>query len=241
MNPKNETLLNELEKYPIKEYKVVGIIDEKSGKKDYELHGKNVPIIKEDINLKTIAKIKKVDTLIISTNPHVPSDLIRNALDLKMAGIKVYDPQSFYRKLTGKIPVYNIDESWLLTSLNTDPIFPTFYKNLKRVGDITFSLIGLLLTAPIMLIVSLAIKLTSGGPVFFQQVRLGINQKPFTLIKFKTMINDAEAKTGPVWSTKNDPRVTKLGRFLRNLRIDEIPQFLNILKGDMSFCWAKTY
>jgi len=104
----------------------------------------------------------------------------------------------------------------------------------KRIEDIVVSLIMIILTSPLMLIVSVLIKLTSKGPVFFRQERLTKDNKCFNLIKFRTMRVDAEDLTGPVLSEANDPRVTKIGRFLRKTRIDELPQFFNVLKGDMS-------
>lgn len=104
----------------------------------------------------------------------------------------------------------------------------------KRIEDIVVSLIMIILTSPLMLVVSILIKLTSKGPVFFRQERLTKNNRCFNLIKFRTMRLDAEDLTGPVLSEANDPRVTKIGKFLRKTRIDELPQFFNVLKGDMS-------
>jgi lipopolysaccharide/colanic/teichoic acid biosynthesis glycosyltransferase len=135
-------------------------------------------------------------------------------------------------------------------------------KALKRGIDILGALIGLILTLPLWLVLPILIKLDSPGPVFYTQLRVGINRrkrerryhqradvtdrrarerrrenymgKPFKVYKFRTMINDAERETGPVWATKNDSRITRVGAFLRKTRMDEIPQFINVLKGDMS-------
>jgi lipopolysaccharide/colanic/teichoic acid biosynthesis glycosyltransferase len=132
----------------------------------------------------------------------------------------------------------------------------------KRAIDVIVSIIGLLLSAPIFLVLSVIIKLDSPGPVFFRQVRVGVNRRkndrrragvtvtadrcginrrrddqhgrPFEIIKFRTMVCGAEKKCGPVWATPNDPRITRVGAFLRRIRLDEIPQFINILKGEMS-------
>lgn len=104
----------------------------------------------------------------------------------------------------------------------------------KRIEDIIISLLMIIITSPLMLIVSILIKATSKGPVFFIQERLTKNNRSFNLIKFRTMRTDAEALTGPVLSEENDPRVTKLGKILRKTRIDELPQFFNVIKGDMS-------
>ena len=100
--------------------------------------------------------------------------------------------------------------------------------------DIFISLLLLLISSPILIIAAVAIKVDSEGPILFKQERLGQNGKPFKVLKFRSMIKDAEKYTGPVWSQKDDPRVTRMGRFVRKARIDEIPQMINVLKGEMS-------
>jgi exopolysaccharide biosynthesis polyprenyl glycosylphosphotransferase len=105
----------------------------------------------------------------------------------------------------------------------------------KRVIDIVVSATGLVLSAPLALLTSIAIKLDSRGPVLYRQERVGQYERPFVLYKFRSMLADAEAETGPVWATVNDPRVTRVGKIIRTLRIDEIPQMVNVLKGEMSF------
>src|SRR5690606_16408943 len=92
----------------------------------------------------------------------------------------------------------------------------------------------LILLSPVMLIVAILVKLTSKGPVFYRQVRMGMDDKPFTVYKFRSMRVDAEAKSGAVWATKNDPRITPIGKWLRKLRFDELPQLINVIRGDMS-------
>jgi exopolysaccharide biosynthesis polyprenyl glycosylphosphotransferase len=105
----------------------------------------------------------------------------------------------------------------------------------KRVFDVTLSLAGLIVSLPIMALVALAVKATSSGPVLYRQERVGLNGRIFTVLKIRTMRQDAEAATGPVWSRKNDARVTPIGGFLRRARLDEIPQLWNVLCGEMSF------
>lgn len=113
-------------------------------------------------------------------------------------------------------------------------LMPEWERKLKRLLDIVVSVIILLISLPVTLITAIAIKIDSEGPVFFTQERMGMNGKIFKMIKFRSMKKDAEKLTGPVWSQKNDPRVTRIGKIIRKLRIDEIPQFINVLKGDMS-------
>lgn len=111
---------------------------------------------------------------------------------------------------------------------------PRWYLIIKRFMDISVAISGMVLLSPIFLIVALLIKLDSQGPVFYGQVRVGKNGKLFKMYKFRTMSVDAEKKTGPVWAVENDPRITFIGRILRKTKIDEFPQFVNLIKGEMS-------
>ncbi len=104
----------------------------------------------------------------------------------------------------------------------------------KRALDLTVSITGITVSAPVMVLIALAIKLDSRGPVFFKQARVGMKGKIFNMYKFRTMCQDAEAKTGPVWAKENDSRITKIGLFLRKTHLDELPQFFNVLTGEMS-------
>lgn len=113
-------------------------------------------------------------------------------------------------------------------------LMPEWEKKLKRLFDLIVSLLILILSFPLIVLSAIAIKLESKGPVFFKQERCGLNNKTFRILKFRSMVHNAEKKTGPVWSQKNDPRITKVGKILRKLRIDEIPQMINVLKGEMS-------
>ncbi len=114
------------------------------------------------------------------------------------------------------------------------PFLRTTYLRLRPLMDYGFSFIGLLIASPVLIVTGMAIKITSSGPVFYTQVRVGRDGRLFNIIKFRTMHADAEFQTGPVWTKKNDSRITTIGRFLRETHIDELPQFINLLKGDMS-------
>jgi lipopolysaccharide/colanic/teichoic acid biosynthesis glycosyltransferase len=105
----------------------------------------------------------------------------------------------------------------------------------KRIIDVVVSFLGLILSVPLILLTAIAIKLESSGPLFYRQERVGENERYFTLLKFRSMTKDAEAQLGPVWAAENDPRVTRVGAIIRKLRIDEIPQMINVLRGEMSF------
>lgn len=120
----------------------------------------------------------------------------------------------------------------LLIEVNSD-VMPVWQMAIKRFLDVLFSIIAMLLLIPLYIFLAIAVKLSSPGPIFFLQERIGYNGKPFRIIKFRTMYVDAE-KAGPQLSSSNDTRITPIGRFMRKLRFDEFPQFFNVLKGDMS-------
>jgi exopolysaccharide biosynthesis polyprenyl glycosylphosphotransferase len=121
-----------------------------------------------------------------------------------------------------------------LIDVMPDPM-PSWEKGTKRIFDLVFSILILIIATPIMVIVAILIRLTSSGPAIFSQERVGRFGKPYTMYKFRTMKQNAEKETGPVWAKENDPRITPLGKWLRKTRIDELPQLFNVIKGEMSF------
>ncbi len=153
-------------------------------------------------------------------------------LECRLRGINVEEWPTFYEKQTGKILVANLRPSWLIFSDGFVKTETT--RMVKRAMDVGLALVGLALSLPVMAVVALAIKLDSPGPVLFRQQRVGERGRVFILNKFRSMFVDAE-RHGAVWATAADPRVTRVGRWIRRTRIDELPQFWNVLVGDMSF------
>jgi len=153
-------------------------------------------------------------------------------LDSRLRGLQVNDAVDFYEEVSGKIWVEALNPQWLVytNGFNRSPADACF----KRCADVTFALLLLLLAAPLLLLSAVAIKCDSKGPVLFRQVRVGLHGKLFVIYKFRSMRHDAELETGPAWTVDGDERVTRVGRLLRSFRLDEIPQALNVLKGDMS-------
>lgn len=158
---------------------------------------------------------------------------VRELLDCKMAGIDVLDMPTFYEILHQKLMIGQINPSAIIFSDGFRITEMT--KICKRLFDLCCSFGMLLCVLPFFPLIGLAVLFDSSGPVFFRQVRIGEGSRPFTLYKFRTMQQDAEKKSGAVWAQKNDPRVTRIGRFLRASRLDELPQLWNVLRGDMSF------
>ena len=160
---------------------------------------------------------------------------IQQMLQLKQFGKEVHDLPELYKGITGKVPLTYIDGRWLLNNSGLQGKTSLPYVRAKRIFDIVFSIFLLIITSPFFLLIATAIKLNSKGSIIFSQERLGFQRKPFKCFKFRTMIENAEKSSGPVWANDNDPRITKVGRILRKTRLDELPQLWNILKGDMGF------
>lgn len=188
-----------------------------------------------DGSLGEIFHARNIRIVVVGEGSSMPSVLTYQLLDLRFKGMEVYDYPTFYSNLTGKIPVAKTKAVWLLFSLQEKSFRPFFYEKTKRIYDILIASAGFLLAAPLFTLIIISIKFTSKGPVFFRQERLGLEEKPFSLIKFRTMVDDAEKLTGPKWSSKDDPRITNVGKFLRKTRLDELPQLINIISGEMSF------
>jgi len=170
-----------------------------------------------------------------SSGSNFSNEEIRLILETRQKGKGVYDLSSLYINLTGKIPLDFIDGRWMMNRQGLQGMISKPYIQLKRFLDIMLSLILIIFLSPIFLLTALIVKLESQGKMIFSQERLGRNRKPFLCYKFRTMVEDAEQKSGPVWAEGDDPRITKVGRVLRKTRLDELPQLWNILKGDISF------
>lgn len=185
----------------------------------------------EDLMAATIRA--KADTIVVALSERRGVFPLRDVLRCKLNGLDVMDAPSFYEIIQGKLMLESITPSWFIFSSGFRRT--NVFSICKRIIDIILSVLGLLPTLLFSPVIAFAIKLDSKGPVFFKQLRIGNKEKPFILYKFRTMRQDAEERTGAMWATKDDPRVTKLGRFLRNSRIDELPQLYNVLIGNMSF------
>lgn len=158
---------------------------------------------------------------------------LKDLLRIKTKGVHVNDFSSFIERETGRVDLDTINPSWLIFSdgFSSSRMFSSA---VKRIFDITASLILLALTLPVIVLLAGIVKLDSKGPAFFRQQRVGLYGEPFTLIKLRSMRTDAE-KDGAKWAEENDPRITPVGRLIRKLRIDELPQTWSVLKGQMSF------
>ena len=184
-------------------------------------------------SLATVAQERAVDRVIVAMMDRRGTMPVRELLDLRLRGIKIEDAAELLEKISGKIEVEELYPSWLIFSegfrLSPLPMM------LRRFVSTLASVACLLVLLPLMPFIALAIKLNSPGPVLYRQKRVGKNGVAFNCFKFRTMRSDAEAHGGPQWASKDDPRITGVGRFLRWTRLDEVPQLWNVLRGDMGF------
>ncbi len=191
------------------------------------------PVLGGYEDLLEVAARADVDRVVVAIGERRGKFPVRGLLELRLSGKPVLDGAAFYEELTGKMLVEHLRPSQLIFSegFSKHPVTLA----IKRLVDFTASLLGIVVSAPIWAVIPLAIKLDSPGPVFFRQERVGERGRRFEVLKFRSMRSDAEKHTGPVWARDNDDRVTRVGRFIRKTRIDEIPQLINVLKGEMSF------
>jgi sugar transferase (PEP-CTERM system associated) len=159
---------------------------------------------------------------------------VADLLHCRLRGVKVEEVTTFQERLTGKILIQDLRPSWFVFSEGFSR--PRVFRRAKRSAEFAVAAVAFVLSLPLLALVALLVKLDGPGPVFYRQERVGERGKAFRLFKVRTMRTDAETETGPVWSQRgHDPRVTRLGRILRKLRLDEIPQLWNVLRGEMSF------
>ena len=184
-------------------------------------------------HLMEVVHKQKVHRVIVAMPDRRGTIPMPELLELRMQGVKIEEATSWLEKISGKIEVENLYPSWLVFGEGFRR--STAFILVRRTVSIVISLIGLILALPLFPLIMLAIRLDSKGPVFYTQTRVGKAGRVFKVVKFRTMRQDAEAASGPKWAGDNDPRVTRVGKFLRSSRLDEIPQLWCVLKGDMAF------
>jgi len=211
-------------------YDIVGFIDDDVSRVMQSVDEWRVVGAPEDIE-RVIARLG-VDRLIVGMSDRRGRLPVRALLRAKLQGIRVEDINTVYERLTGKLLVEDLRPSWLIFS--DDYCASRWTRRSKRVFDVALALVGLVVATPFVLLTALAVWLESGSPVLYRQERVGENGRLFTLNKFRSMRKDAEQGT-PIWARPEDDRVTGVGRFIRQTRLDELPQLWNVLRGDMSF------
>ncbi len=229
-NGKSKRLADKIKQFPALGYRVVGFVALKPEEIGKTHNGLSVLGSLDDLD--RLVGVQRVEEVILSLG-QLPQKRVMHVIGLcdeQPVHIKI-EPE-LYHVVMGQARTQQI-YGFPLIEINPQ-IMPAWERRVKRMLDIVFAVLFLLLLLPVMLITAMLIKLDSRGPVLFNQQRVGRNGKLFTIYKFRTMIKDAEKYTGPVWAEKSDPRITRMGRFMRRVRLDEFPQCINVLKGDMS-------
>lgn len=228
INPQALELAHYLRNNPQLGFRLLYVVDiDRSAERPVDVPVRDITEISNDI------RQEKLEAIIVSPQAYQVQEVVDFLFKSLEYRVNFYNLASFYEKVTGKVPLGAINQIWFLENITEET--RKAYEMIKRTFDI---ILALLLGAVFILalpFIALAIKITSSGPIFYHQKRLGRGGKLFEMVKLRTMRSDAEKASGAVWAAENDPRVTPIGRFLRKTRLDEIPQVWNILRGDMSF------
>lgn len=215
-------------------YELVGFIDD-----DQELIGHDiagVPVLGGRDVLAPMAGALNIDEVILAiTQRHaIADDLFDELLRCREMGVHVTTMSSVYENLTGRVPVQHVGRDLYMALPTGDRPSERIYAGAKRLVDLVIAALGLVVLGVAAVCVLVANRFRSPGPLFYQQTRVGKGGRPYQVFKFRSMIPGAETETGAVWATAGDDRITPVGRFLRKTRLDELPQFINVLKGEMS-------
>jgi exopolysaccharide biosynthesis polyprenyl glycosylphosphotransferase len=213
-------------------YRISGFVTENGATPGAKVGG--TEIIGTTGELDHIVKSEKIDRIVIAVRERRGAFPTETLLRLSLAGnVNIEECSSFFERVTGQVHIDMVRPSWLIFGgRGRDTRLSVFF---REVVHRSLALIGLLASLPIILLTAILIKLDSKGAIFYRQERVGKNGKSFNVIKFRSMKTDAEADGKPIWATSDDARTTRVGRVIRKIRVDEIPQFWNIIKGEMSF------
>ncbi len=212
-------------------YEVKGFLSDDPAKQGQKM---NSPAVVGTLSqLDDVVARMGIQAVVLATRRKPSARMARKILETRLRGVEVWEAPDICEQLSGKVPVQHIGDQWLASSEGFHMLSREYVQKIKRLMDIMVSGALLLFTAPLLVLAALAIILESRGPVFYTQQRLGRGYQPFKVVKLRSMRADAEA-LGAQWAVRRDPRVTRVGRWIRLFRIDEIPQLWNVFKGDMS-------
>ena len=220
-------ILNAIGRLPGLGYEVVGMVSQHSGGEELE-----IPVLGITDELTSLIASARIDEVIIALPEASSSEILPIISDCHRAKVATRVYPSVFQLITSDLSIGHLGGLPLLTVRDT--VLRGWRLTLKRAMDVAGSAVGLVLLSPVMLLVAVLIKLDSRGSAFYTQERMGLDEKPFHMIKFRSMREGAENETGPVWAVKEDPRRTRLGAFIRRFSLDELPQFINVFLGEMS-------
>lgn len=228
-----KTIVNLLEDKAELNIEVLGCVDDRSTVPEASMN--DLIPLGHTTDLPGLVHKNRIHEIVIATEKGIDQDLFRHLTACQANGVRLTFMPDFYARIQRRVPVEYIDAYWATHALLDQPLFKRLQLGIKRLVDIALLLCALPILVLLLPWLALAIRLDSPGSVFYRQVRSGRAGKPFQIIKFRTMVSDAEADGKPQWAGENDSRITRVGSFLRKSRLDELPQLMNVLKGDMSF------
>lgn len=230
-NDLTHEIVKESQEKTFRDYEIVGVISAVENQVGTDFHG--VPVVgrMEEIN-EALKRVHPVDIIVVTLRDRRGKLPVHNLLKLKTSDIRIQEGSTFYEEVKKKIIIDEyLKPSWFLfeEGFCQTPI----HRTIKHMQGTVVSFCLLTLLSPLLLLIALLIKLESPGPALYRQERVGFNGRIFHLLKFRSMVADAEGLSGPTFAQRDDPRITRVGRVIRKLRLDEVPQFINIFKGDM--------
>ena len=225
-----KTISQEINRSQKSGLRTVGFIDDDPTKKGKLVDG--VPVLGDRYTIDKVIRKNDIDLIVAAITHEKHADLIKALINCSWKGVDIIDMPAIYEQLTGKIPFKHINNMWMLHIAIDKP--KLYSRLIKPIIEAVIAMMLCVLLIPAIVIIAILIKIGSRGRIFYTQERVGKDGRKFTIIKFRTMVENAESHSGAVYASDNDPRITKIGRFLRKWRLDEIPQLLNVIKGDMS-------
>lgn len=231
-NERGRSIASVLQQWSRLNYNVLGYVAEDSSTPGISRDG--MPVVGRNTDLPYLVKHLQIHEVIVAIERHLDANLFQLLIECQARGVRISLMADLYEQLYRRIPIEYIDPDWALQVIQGKAVFSRIQLLFKRLSDIVLAVMGIVILTPFLPVVALAIRLDSPGPIFYRQIRCGRAGKPFYVFKFRTMCSDAEKDGQARWATENDDRITRVGRLLRKTRLDETPQLLNILLGEMS-------
>lgn len=226
------TLVDAYRKLNPPPFLLIGFIDDDPAKRNKSFHG--FAVLGDSSQLFDLIEDYRISDVVVAITGEIKGETFQTVLDIQERGIEVTRMPIMYEELTQRVPIEHLETDWVIRSFVDQVRVHGFYELLKRIMDIVGGILGTLVFILLLPVIALAIILETGFPVFYSQPRLGKGAKSFNILKFRTMTQNAEADGQPMVAEENDPRVTRVGNFLRKTRLDELPQFWTVLRGEMS-------
>jgi exopolysaccharide biosynthesis polyprenyl glycosylphosphotransferase len=213
-------------------FNIIGFIDDDGQKAGKVFHG--IPVLGSCAHLLNLIDVYRVSDLVVAINGEIQGATFQTILDAQERGVDVTRMPILYEEMTSRVPVHHLESDWIIRSFVDGLHVSGFYELAKRLLDIIGAIFGLIMFAILLPFLAFAIWVDTGSPIFYSQDRLGKGGTRFKIYKFRSMFKDSDMEGGSYTTVENDPRVTRVGNFLRQTRLDELPQFWSVLRGEMS-------